>query len=95
MVDLGKERMIEEIRLFNRMDDPILALRAKWLEIAVSPDRQTWRIVLRKEDESVFGGADGMPLMLALQPTVQARYVRVQLVGQGYLHLDHVEVYGV
>jgi predicted SAM-dependent methyltransferase len=94
MVDLGRERTIEEIRLFNRSDDAGLAARARRLELAVSLDREIWRVVLRKEDESVFGGVEGTPLSVSLEPTVQARYVRVQLTCRDYLHLDQVEVCG-
>jgi hypothetical protein len=55
---------------------------------------EIWRVVLRKEDESVFGGVEGTPLSVSLEPTVQARYVRVQLTCRDYLHLDQVEVCG-
>jgi SAM-dependent methyltransferase len=95
MVDLGQERTIQEVRLFNRLDSPDLAARSRQFELAVSVDRCVWRILLRKEDESVFGGADGKPLILPVQPNVQARYVRVQLTRRDYLHLDKIEVFGV
>jgi hypothetical protein len=94
MVDLGTERTLTEIRIFNRMDDTSLAVRARRLEVAVLGESQAWQTVFRKEDESVFGGVDGRPLILPLQASVCGRYVRVQLVGRGFLHLDQVEVYG-
>jgi hypothetical protein len=40
-----------------------------------------------------FGGADGKPLVVDLK-LAKARYVRLQLDENQYLHLDEVEIYG-
>lgn len=91
-VDLGQREKISEIRLYNRLD--ACQNRARYLTLSLSDGGVSWREVFRKADESLFGGIDGAPLRWIPNSPVEGRFVRVALVGRGFLHLDQVEVYG-
>lgn len=90
-VDLGKPTAIARVVIWNRCDGT--AARAARLQLQLSDDGAGWRQVFAN-DGSVFGGfPDGKPLAVPLAG-VTARFVRVQLPGTDYLHLDEVEVFG-
>ena len=89
-VDLGQSRPLERILLYNRSD---LAERAARVSVLLSDDGQTWRQVYQHDGTPFYGYADGKPLEVALN-RAQARYVRLQLPGPTYFHLDEVEIYG-
>ncbi len=86
LVDLGAPLPIEEVRVFNRMDE---RGRADGLIVLVSDDLREWREAGRHEGAS-FGGADGRPLVVPVGGA--ARFVRVELPGREYLHLDQIQV---
>ncbi|MBM4020068.1 MAG: discoidin domain-containing protein, partial [Planctomycetes bacterium] len=91
-VDLGDVQPLERILIFNRCDNG-MAGRAARLILLLSDDGKTWRRAYQ-HDGKVFGGTtEGKPLAVPLDGAA-ARFVRVQLAGSGYLHLDEVEVYG-
>ncbi|MGD0897288.1 MAG: hypothetical protein ABR915_05585, partial [Thermoguttaceae bacterium] len=90
---LGRSVPLERALIFNRMDDMKAAGRAANLRLLLSDDAKTWREAYR-HDGKAFGGADdGKPLAVALDGAA-ARFLRIQLPGTDYLHLDEVEVYG-
>jgi mono/diheme cytochrome c family protein len=89
-VDLGDQYHITKILVFNRCDT--VASRASKLNIILSTDGQTWTKVYEHDGTVFYGQTDGKPLIVRLSEQV-ARYVRVQLPGTDYLHLDEVEVY--
>ncbi len=93
-VDLGGVATVHEVWLYNRVENTGLAERCRDVAILISEDALTWAEIHRREGQSAYGGADGNPLRVALPHTVQARYVRVMLLGHGLLHLDQIEVYG-
>ncbi len=86
MVDLEASVPIEEVRVFNRMD---VRWRADGLAVLVSDDLRDWREAGRHSGPS-FGGADGRPLVVPVGAS--ARFVRLELPGEEYLHLDQVQV---
>ena len=91
-VDLGRSVALGRALIYNRMDQGAPA-RAANLRVLLSDDAKAWREVYR-HDGTVFGGAeDGKPLAVALNGAA-ARFLRIQLPGTAYLHLDEVEVYG-
>ncbi len=94
LVDLDGLHEIAEVRLFNRVDRRSNAARANRIRIEVSALGRDWVEVLRKDDEFVFGGADGDPLIWRADATITARYVRVSLLQRNPLHLDQVQVFG-
>ena len=90
-VDLGSSHAIERVLVWNRCGG--VEARASHLQILVSNNGTDWQQVFAN-DGSVFGGvADGKPLEARLSG-VAGRWVRVQLPGNAYLHLDEVEVFG-
>jgi F5/8 type C domain len=90
-VDLGAPHRIESAVIYNRLDQP---LRCIDFDLLVSADAATWRVVLAKRDGIPFGGVDGKPFRHDFVPAVVGRYLRIQLAGTDFLHLDQVEVFG-
>lgn len=93
-VDLGSPFAVQEIRLYNRIDNLATARRARHFELLVRLGARDWTPVFRKTDGSMFGGADGMPFIWHPGQPVRAEQIRVRLIGRDFLHLDQVEVYG-
>ena len=90
MIDLGSEQSIDEIIVFNRLDNDC-KFRARGLGVALSNNGSSWRSTFRHTG-SAFGGIDGQPLRVPMLGE-RARYVRLDLDGRKYLHLDQVMVY--
>lgn len=89
-VDLGKEAALDRVLVYNSCHEPMRAVR---LKVLVSSDGKAWREVY-SHDGSVFRGQpDNKPLTVPLKGAT-ARFVRIQLPGPQWLHLDEVEVYG-
>ncbi len=88
IVDLLKITQIDYIKIFNRMN---IEKRAEDIDVLLSDDFLTWRKIF--SNNSYFGGCyDGR--FLTVQTQERARYVRIQKRGEGYLHLDQVQVFG-
>jgi len=86
-VDLQQYSKITEVRIYN---SKIYPERARTLQVLLSDDGATWK---RVYSHSRFAfGADGQPLRVPLNG-VSARWIRVQLDGTNFLHLDEIEVY--
>lgn len=84
-IDLGQERSIREIRLYNRGDDDAKDMPP--LDLSVSSDGVSFQNVGRRE-----------VLFTQQEPWIQktsatGRYVRVSKSGQGYIALSEIEVY--
>ena len=93
-VDLAEMYLVQEVRIYNRMDNATIKARASKFRIQVSPDGHRWETAFSKTDDSLFGGVDGDPFIWRPSPRVPARFVQVQLLETQFLHLDQVEVYG-
>ena len=94
-VDLGQPQPLAQVRLWNRSDNEGSAQRASKFLILLSHDGKAWREVYQ-HDGTVFYGyhmPDRSPLVVKLTNAV-ARFVRIQLPGKTFLHLDEVEVIG-
>jgi hypothetical protein len=89
-VDLGAAHVLSEVRIYNRLN--CCSERARTIQVLLSQDAGNWQTVY-SHNGSVFGGADGRPLVVPLNGRT-ARYVRLQLAESNYLHLEEVEVYG-
>jgi hypothetical protein len=98
MVDLLNIYEVTEIRLFNRLlpNQPkdIVSYRSSRLKIEFSPDGSNFFEIFRKEDNSVFGGADGKPLIIKISKSLKARFIKLTLLDEQYFHLNQVEIYG-
>ena len=88
-VDLGKPHELDRLLVYNRTD---FAQRAARLIVLVSSDGKDFRQVYQHDGTEFLGHADGKPLAVALQ-SVTARFIRLQLPGRDYFHLDEVEIY--
>ena len=65
--------------------------RAAPLAISTSFDQKSWNHLL--EWDGLFGGRlSGAPLCACFSKGVDARYVKVEILRQSYLHLDYIEI---
>jgi hypothetical protein len=96
MVDLGNTAQVYLIRIFNRERIPDwMQQRASPLIAEVSTDRVRWRTLFHTDRKQVFGGySGGRPLVWSSSQPVEARFVRISIPRQEYLHLAEVEIYG-
>jgi hypothetical protein len=78
--------------VYNRCDSGCEA-RAARLKVLLSGDGDNFRQVYQHDGTVFLGKVDGKPLRIELAGHA-ARYVRLQLPGRSYFHLDEVEVYG-
>jgi len=94
-VDLGKAAALSQVRLWNRADNDGMAERAAKFILLVSNDGKQWREAYRHNGQTFYGYRmpNRSPLIVTLT-NIEARFVRVQLPGTGFLHLDEVEVIG-
>jgi hypothetical protein len=92
-VDLLDNVTINAIRIFNTTDDT--AFRFQNFTLSISFDAQEWIEFFRKEDGLIVGGITTTPFIWVGGMPVWGRYVRVTLLGTGFLHLDQVEIYSV
>ena len=91
-IDLQGVYQLSEIKIYNRIND--CKERACTLNVLLSQDALNWELCYSNDQENIFGGIDGKPLIVNL-PHKLARFVRLQLRENEYLHLDEVEIYGV
>lgn len=92
-VDLGERLPLAQVRVWNRADNDGAAARAARFQILLSDDAKGWRRAYQ-HDGTVFHGyrmPDRWPLVVTLT-NAAARFVRIQLPGKTFLHLDEVEV---
>ena len=94
-VDLGKVLPISQVRLWNRADSEDIAARAANFQVMLSNDGTEWREAYRHNGKVFYGYRmpDRSPLIVRLTEA-EARFVRIQLPGRTFLHLDEVEVIG-
>ena len=89
-VDLGQVVDLERIVVWNRPQAPERAAR---LRIRISDEGREWRTAYEHDGSVFVGFSDRKPLRVALDGA-RARFVRVQLPGKTFLHLEEVEVFG-
>ncbi len=94
-VDLGQPHPLAQVRLWNRSDTEVSAQRASKFLILLSNDGKAWREVYQHNGQIFYGYRmpDRSPLVVKLT-NAEARFVRIQLPGMAFLHLDEVEVIG-
>ena len=90
-VDLGERRAIARVVIWNRCDGA--SERASRLMLRVSEDGEAWQRVYAHDGATFYGQSDGKPLTVALSGE-EARFVRIQLPGTSFFHLDEVEIFG-
>ncbi|HQT66031.1 MAG TPA: discoidin domain-containing protein, partial [Acetobacteraceae bacterium] len=94
MVDLGRACDISEIVIYNRVDHRNLAARCIQIKVEVRGIVGDWVEIFRKDDDRIFGGADGDPLHIRLNHGVTGQWVKITLLSVGCLHFDQIQVFG-
>ncbi len=90
MVDLERPYHLAEVWIYNRLDAPSTLRHFKLL---TSRNGRDWEVSFEHRSDGNFGGVWGTPLMIEFDGAV-ARFVRIELAGWGFLHLDQVKVFG-
>jgi len=90
-VDLGESLPLDRVVIYNRCDGAV-ENRAARLRVLFSDDGRSWTEFYRHDGTTFFGQTDDKPLVIPADGA-KARFVRVQLPGTEYFHLDEVEVY--
>ncbi len=89
-VDLGKVETLSRIVIYNRADG--VAERAARLKVLLSDDAAQWHEVYQHDGTTFLGAPDNKPLVVSVDGK-PGRFVRIQLPGQDYLHLEEIQVY--
>lgn len=90
-VDLAGIFILDEIRIFNRPDQPA---RLRHFSVWISLDGQAWSLLYRKCDDEIFGMKMEPYIIQLLPGSERCRYVRIQLDGTGFLHFDECLIFG-
>jgi hypothetical protein len=86
-VDLGAEREIRRVRLFNR---PLSGQRLRGFVIEASPDFLIWTTAYA-HDGADMEALRARPVEIVFERPIAARYLRVRLPRKGALHLSEIE----
>jgi len=89
-VDLLEPRQISGVEILNRRTID----RFLQFSIETSMDDADWQIRVSKQDEARVSSDPARPAMFAFAEPVRARYVRIRLNQNDYLHLRRVRVLG-
>jgi len=89
-VDLGGRHAVRSVVLYNRLTHKECCVK---LCVYGSEDGKHWSAQAVKLDDAEFGGADGNPYSFNFTPPFTTRFVRISLIGEGFLHLDEIEVF--
>jgi len=90
-VDLRGSVPLDRIVLYNRCEKGV-ADRAARIMVLLSEDGKGFKQAYQHEGTVFYGHTDKKPLSVKLD-SAKARYVRLQLPGKSYFHLDEVEIY--
>lgn len=89
-VELPALSRVYEVRVFNRLDHPVAQARLSRFRLSASADGASWSD-LHDHDGPAPGSE---PFRWQAAGTTPARFVRITLLGDDFLHLDQVEVFG-
>jgi hypothetical protein len=89
-VDLGDALAIDRVVIWNRCEGS--AERTAQITVLLSGDANTWVTAYVHDGTPFQGFADQQPLVVPIGG-MHARYVKLSLPGEDYLHLDEVEVF--
>jgi len=92
-VDLEQWVELDHVLLWNRCSGAC-AERNRHLILLLSEDGQTWTEAYQHDGTPFYGFSDGKPLKISLKKN-PTRFVRLQIMGPQFLHLDEVEVFGL
>ena len=86
-VDIGASQPITRVVVWNRTEGT--PERAAHLMIRLSDNGKDWRTVYSHNGVTFYGSTDNKPLVVHLK-NQKSRFVRIQLPGTTFLHLDEV-----
>ncbi len=92
-VDLGESQPLDRVVMYNRCDGQ-MGQRNSRIIVLVSNDGQDFESCYQHDGSEFFGHPDGKPCSAPMNER-NARFVRLQLPGTSYFHLDEVEIYAV
>lgn len=91
-IDLQSHCEIKEIRIYNRIDKN--SERGLRLSIEIC-NNNLWVEVFKKDNDNMFGGIDGFPLIWQPETKLQARKIRIRsLALEEFLHYQKIEIFG-
>jgi hypothetical protein len=101
MCEFGQAQIFDNILIYNRIDGPC-AERANKLAVYISMDGNVWEMLYEHKgpvfggvnDGLVLEGARNQPLHISCSKT-KAKFVKVQLNDENYLHLVQIEIYAL
>jgi hypothetical protein len=88
-VDLQNATTLTHVIVFNRLDQ---AVRCRRLRVSGSLDGGSWQTLVEKNDDTLFGGADGHPLVFQMRPHPVVHFVHLTNLERNFLHLDEVQI---
>jgi hypothetical protein len=95
-VDFGTVHQVYGARIFNRLEQEALTMRGNRFRIDIRGGAtRDWLLVRMKNDDSLFGGADGYPFIWVANKPVLAREVRVKLLTENFLHFEEIQIFGL
>ena len=89
-VDLGSVHQLARIVIYNRADGA--SERAAHLKVLLSDDNAHWKEIYQHDGTTFLGATDQKPLVIDASAE-SGRFVRIQLPGKSYLHLEEIQVY--
>lgn len=92
LIDLLESALISEMKLYGDITDPARSL-PRTLGIAVSSDLVAWTKVYDMGEDDYGSWVESQPLVVAVVPALEARFVRLALKGLGHLQMDEIEIY--
>lgn len=94
IIDLKNTEPVLAVIISNRLDSGFD--RIGNLNLWTSTDNQSWELVYRHHGAEPFGGlrdVNGAPALLINIYGSTFRYLKVELDGKAYLHLDQIEIF--
>ena len=92
-VDLGKAMSLERVVVYNRCDGGFATRNAR-IQVLLSGDGKAFTKAYQHDGTVFRGHSDKKPLVVKMDGR-KARFVRLQLPGTSYFHLDEVQVFAV
>lgn len=90
-VDLESATALPHVIVFNRLGQVARCCR---LRVSGALDGRGWKTLAKKSDDTLFGGADGHPLVFQMRSYPVVRFVRLTNLERNFRHLDEVQILG-
>ncbi|EHH68006.1 discoidin domain-containing protein [Gluconobacter morbifer] len=91
MIDLESIKEIKEIKIYNRNDSVLISERIKNIAIYFSNFGDEWRNKISISD--INWGDENILLVNLMENPIDARFLKIEVVGENFLHFRGVEIY--